>query len=75
MELTKRAEPIYSIMGDDHSFYPLVVRCLHDSYDQRPTAIELIDFMSQLKVLLLSQSLSSIINSSSTVIINTIVYI
>ncbi len=55
MELTKRAEPIYSIMGDDHSFYPLVVRCLHDNYDQIPTAIELIDFMSQLKVLLLSQ--------------------
>ncbi len=53
MELTKRAEPIYSIMGDDHSFYPLVVRCLHDNYDQ--IAIELIGFMSHLKVLLLSQ--------------------
>ncbi len=61
IELMKRAEPVYNIMGDDHSLYPLVVRCLHDNYDQRPTAVELIDFMSQLKVW--------IVNYTTTVVI------
>ena len=40
VELMRRDEAVHTLMGDKHCLYPLVVRCLRDNPDNRPTTEE-----------------------------------
>ena len=40
LELMRRDEAVHTLMGDKHCLYPLVVRCLRDNPDDRPTTEE-----------------------------------
>ena len=39
-ELMRRNKAVHILMGDNHCLYPLVVRCLRDNPDDRPTTEE-----------------------------------
>ena len=40
VELMRRNKAVHTLMGDKHCLYPLVVRCLRDNPDNRPTTEE-----------------------------------
>ena len=40
VELMRRDDAVHKQMGSNHCLYPLVVRCLHDSPEQRPSVGE-----------------------------------
>ena len=48
VELMRRDEAVHQQMGETHCLYPLVVHCLHDHPDQRPTAGEVRESIKKL---------------------------
>ena len=47
IELTRRRKAVDQL-GETHCMYPLIVRCLHDKPDPRPTASEVIESLREL---------------------------
>ena len=47
IELTRRRKAVDQL-GTTHCMYPLIVRCLHDNPDPRPTASEVIESLKEL---------------------------
>ena len=48
VELMRRNKAVHTLMGDKHCLYPLVVRCLHDDPNNRPTTEEVHTTLRQL---------------------------
>ena len=47
IELTRRQKAV-DLLGETHSMYPLIVHCLHDNPDCRPTADEVLESLREL---------------------------
>ncbi|XP_064405699.1 serine/threonine-protein kinase TNNI3K-like isoform X1 [Halichondria panicea] len=48
IELMRRNTSVHVKMGEDHTLYPLVVRCLHDQPEQRPAVEEVSSSLREL---------------------------
>ncbi len=48
MELMRRNTSVHINMGENHALYPLVVGCLHDKPEQRPTAETVLSSLREL---------------------------